>query len=1128
MNNFQIKQIKGPKKYSLLLVFIFMLCIPSVSMKAQGQQPVSITLKTNKERFTDVLTKITDQTGYKFFYDAVVIKDAPSVTIDFTNGELQTVLKELTKQTGLVFTVKNKTIIVSKNNIQDSQSISVQQKNVRIKGTVEDDKGESIIGASVTIKGNTSIGTVTDIDGNFSLEVPAGSTLAISYIGFTPQEIEIGDKTTFNIILKEDNKILDEVVVVGYGVQKKRDLTGAVSSVKLDDSPIGTFSTVSHALSGKAAGLQVLQTSAQPGGGSTFRIRGATSINAGNDPLIIIDGYPSSSSSSLDSGNRYDAGSYDNILESLNPNDIESIEVLKDASATAIYGSRAGHGVIIITTKRGAAGAPSVSYSGNVAVQHMGNNYKMLNAGQYRDMINKKDYETWLKNNGQGIYAKYIKPKDNPPLFVPRYTDEQVKNAQYTDWFKEVTRTGIQHSHNVSIKGGTEASKYMGSINYFSQDGVIKNNTMNRLTANFNNDWQVSKYVKAGISLNISRNTYDNVALGTASNEYSGVIASALLFDPAVPVRNDNGDYSRFPDMSQYPNPVSLLEITDKTIKDRLLGSVYAQAEPINGLILKANMGVDRKDAKRKTYVPTTTLYGARDNGRASIAQDDNIDYLFGFTATYSKKIGEHNFTGLLGYEYQQFNKEGVSAGNYDFPINKFLYNNLSAGSGTKPDVGSWAEKSALGSYFGRINYDFKGKYLLTASLRADGASNFNPDYRWGYFPSVSVGWRFSDESFMSRYNDIISNGKLRIGYGQTGNSNVGNRTLDYFSPGGDWVFGETGYTGMGVSRLGNAKITWETTSEYNFGLDLGFLNNRINLTLEYYDRVISDLLVTGKSLPFYNEITSIAANIGKTQGQGFEMTLNTVNIRQQDLEWTTDLTLSKYKDRWKERDPEWNPAVYQSVDDPIRAVFVYKSNGLLQAGEDVPAWQPALLPGQIKLQNLQDQEGSQNVLDQYDRVFLGSEDPNLSFGFNNTIRYKRIDFNAYFYGEIERWRGASYYNSWLPSYTSNRTNMSTQALNCWRTDNQDTTVPSLITSTYGNLSSDFSYKKVSFIRCRNIMIGYTLPVSQKSLGNIRAYIDVNNPFIISNYDGIDPESGTSNYAYPSVRTFSFGVDIRF
>jgi len=1029
-----------------------------------------------------------------------------------------------------ISTLSASTVISQGKILYSTGSTNIQQQSRRtITGRIVDALNEPLIGVSISIKG-TSEGTITDMNGDFSTQVESGKTLVFTYIGYITQEVVVGNQTTINITMKEDAQNLDEVVVVGYGVQKKRDLTGAVSSVKMNDSPVGTFSTISHALSGKAAGLQVLQTSSQPGGGASFRIRGETSINAGNDPLIIIDGFPSSSSSSLNSGNRYDQGSQDNILESLNPNDIESIEILKDASATAIYGSRAGHGVIIITTKRGSSGAPTVSYSGNVSIQSMGNNYKMLNAKQYREMVNKKDYETWMKNNGQGIYSEYITPPKEITPFTPRYTDEQISQAQYTDWFKEVTRTGVQHTHNVSVKGGSEASKYMASINYFSQNGVVKKNAMDRLTANFNNDWQINKYFKTGVSINLSRNTYDNVALGTGENEYSGVVASALRFDPAVPVRDKNGDYSIFPDMSQYPNPVSLLDITDKTIKDRLLGSAFVQAEPIKGLIFRINMGVDRKYAKRKTYVPTTTMYGAQDNGRASISQEDNTDYLFGGTVNYIKSFGNHNFTGLIGYEYQQFNNEGFNAGNYDFPLNHFLYNNLGAGSGVKPSVGSWASRSSLGSYFARINYDYKSKYLLTATIRADGASNFHPDYRWGYFPSISVGWRFSDEKFMSSLSNIISNGKIRAGYGETGNSNVGNRTLDYFSASGNWGFNETGYTGMGVSRLGNAKITWETTKEFNIGLDLGLLNNRINLTLEYYNRTVSDLLVTGKSLPFYNEITSIAANIGETQGQGFELTLNTVNIKNKHLSWTTDFTLSKYKDRWKTRDPNWSPAAYQLVDDPIRGIYVYKSDGLLQVGEKAPAWQPQLIPGQIKLQNLKDLEGNENTnkLDQYDRVLLGSQDPNFSFGLNNTLHYKRLDFNIYFYGEIERWRGPSYYNNWLPSYTSNRTNMSKQALNCWSADNQNTSTISLIPSPYQNLTSDYYYKKISFVRCRNIMVGYTVPVPSNILGSLRIYANINNPFVISNYDGIDPESGINNYAYPNVRTYSLGVDIRF
>ena len=617
-------------------------------------------------------------------------------------------------------------------------------------------------------------------------------------------------------------------------------------------------------------------------------------------------------------------------------------------------------------------------------------------------------------------------------------------------------------------------------------------------------------------------------------NEYSGVISSAARFDPSVPVRNEKGEYSTFPYMGQVPNPASLLEITDNTIKDRVLTSAYLQAEPIKGLLLKANAGFDRRSAKRKTYLPNTTMYGAATNGAAYQSQSDGMDYLLDLTANYMKTIDNHSITALVGYEYQKFTSEDFWAYNTDFATDGFIYNNIGAGSGVK-NAGSGASKSALGSYFGRLNYAFAGKYLLTATLRADGASNFDPEYRWGYFPSVSAAWRFSDEEFLGSISEILSNGKLRVGYGQTGNSNVGNRTIDYFGVGRRWAFGSSGAVGITATQLGNKKLTWETTSEYNIGLDIGFLNNRINLSLEYYDRVISDLLVTNKSLPSYNELTTIAANIGKTQGQGFELTLNTVNVATADLTWSTDLTFYTYKDRWLERDPSWKPAAYESEDDPIRAIFTYRSDGLLQVGEAAPAWQKDLVPGQIKIKNLADEKGgTANVLDQYDRVLLGTKDPDFSFGFNNTLRYKNVDFNIYIYGEVGRWRDASYYDSWLPYATSNSTNMSKKALGSWTMDNQNTDVPSLLQSSYS--AGDYFYSKVKFLRCRNIMVGYTIPVSPKILGSVRVYANVANPFVISSWNGLDPETdynpdgGTNlgSYSYPNVRTFSVGVDIKF
>lgn len=1003
---------------------------------------------------------------------------------------------------------------------------STQQDNTCV-GQVVDQKGETVIGASVIVKG-TSNGTITDFDGNFTLnEVKTGDMIEISYVGYQTQVVQYDGKT-LKITLKENTELLDEVVVVGYGVQKKRDLTGAISSVKMDETPVNTYSTVSHALAGKAAGLQVTQSSAQVGGGSTFRIRGAASTGAGNDPLIIIDGIPVSSGSSLGSGNRYNAGTTDNVLSSINPNDIESIEVLKDASSTAIYGSRAGHGVIIVTTKRGKEQKAQVRYSGNVSVQTMKNGYKALNGPEYMEYYNRFTYEDYLMTNGLGIYENYVDlgAGHEAPEYHPTYSPDQIANAQNTDWFDEVSRTGMMHSHNVSVNGGSKTTQYMASLGYMGQSGVVKNNNMDRVTAKINLDQTLSKYAKAGISLNISRNSLDNVPLGTGTFENAGILSSAAMFNPTLPVYDENGKYSVNPYFTQLPNPVSLLEITDKTTKDRILASAYLQIEPVKGLILKANFGIDRQYEKRKQYLPKTTMYGEQANGQASISQSDNNDYLMDLTATYMKDFGNHSLTVLAGYSFQQFNNEWVSAGNQDFITDGFLYNNLGAGNFAKPSVGSGASKTSLGSYFGRINYSYLSRYLLTLTMRADGASNFDPDNRWGFFPSVSAGWRFSDEPFMASLNDVVSNGKLRISYGQTGNSNVGNRTMNLYNTGYNNVFGNTIHTGVLASQLGNPNLTWETTKEFNVGLDLGFINNRISLSMEYFNRTISDLLVKEKSLPSYNEVTSIASNIGETKSQGFEMTLNTVNIDNRDWTWTTDLTLSLYRDRWKERDPNWKPAAYQKEDDWIRSMYSFVSDGLMQPGEERPKHQPTLMPGQIKMKDL-DKNG---VLDDHDKVLLGSKDPAFLFGFNNTVRYKNFDLNIYLYGEVNALKGASYYDDWTTmgyGFTQGR-NSSQGFKDTWRHDNQHAKYAN-ITGVGPDGAGDYFIKKISYLRCRNITLGYTIPVSNKILNNIRVYADVNNPFVLTNWTGLDPETDNGNsYAYPNVTSFSLGVDITF
>jgi TonB-linked SusC/RagA family outer membrane protein len=1131
-------------KTCLLFLFAFTFQIMALNTRAQD---AAIELKRSTATIGQLINEIEKQTDYLVVYSNREVDTNRKVNFRQNSGKVSSYLNAAFSNTDIGYNFENDYIILSKKAHQNATAIAqlirdaqqqgrTVQQGTTITGKVTDEQGEPVIGANIVEKGVTANGTITDVDGRFSLNVSPGTTLTVSYIGYTTQEIAVGNRTQLQIVLVEDAKALEEVVVVGYGVQKKRDLTGAVSSVKVAEMPVQVYSTVSHALAGKAAGLQVSQVSAQPGGGTKFRIRGETSTGAGNDPLIIIDGFPISWSTNENPVGMfgYNNGSIDNVLESINPNDIESIEVLKDASATSIYGSRAGHGVIIVTTKRGKNQKANVTYSGNTSVQVMGKSYQMLDAKEFMMQRDRVRYERYLYENGLDVYATYNPklPGYVAPPFEPLYSVQEIANAATTDWLGEITRTGVQHSHNISMTGGSESTQYLASINYFNQEGVLKTDGLSRFTAKLNLDQRLSRLAKAGLTLNLSRNQYRNAA--SSGQYYEGVMFSAVQFKPTIPVYDADGNYSRDPERSTVANPVSLLEITDNSTRNRLMGMAYLEAEPVKGLLLKASLGADLRNTKRKTYLPSTTLYGAQANGKAGISENDNIDYLMDLTATWTKEIGSHNFTALAGYSYQQFNNEGFNAGSENFIMDSFLYNNLNMG-GSSTNVGSWANKNALGSYFARVNYSFLGRYLLTATVRADGASNFNPEYRWGYFPSVSLGWRFSDEAFMEGFSSWLSNGKFRVSYGQTGNSNVGNRLLDYYGGGvkSGYDFGGSYAIGIKASQLGNPKLRWETTTEMNVGLDLGFLGGRINLAAEYYSRVISDLLAE-KNLMSYYEVTRTYANIGKTQGRGVEITLNTVNIQNKDFQWMTDLTWSFYRDRWLERDPEWKPGPHESATDPIRSLFTSVPDGLLQVGEKAPDHQPLLLPGQFKIKDLSGPNGvPDGTLNDYDVVYYGSSDPDFLFGINNTLRYKNLDLNLYFYGAVNQLRGQSYYEAGIGGLEGNAQNVSTIVREQWFHDNQNATNPSVITIGSNGIGGYYVHN-ISYLRCRNITLGYVLPLPKNILQRARIYADVNNPFVITNWTGADPETdftvgnSLNTFAYPNVRTFSFGVDITF
>lgn len=1099
------------------LFVLFLVCSISLTY-ATGTyaQNTKISIELQNKSVKDVLKEIEKQSGLSFFFNNKHIDVSRRVSISATQRNVSDILDDVFRGTGVTYSVSDKMIVLSAN--------PQQGEKVTVKGTVTDADGNPFIGATVMEVGANGNGVVTDIDGNFSLQVAEGASIEVSYIGYKTQRVKAVAGRPLNIRLAEDTELLDEVIVVGYGTQSKKSLTGAVGTMDMKEIETATVSSISHVLGGKVAGLQVNLQSAQPGGEAKFRIRGEASTGAGNEPLIVLDGFPINSSESLESGTVYKAGNTDNLLESLNPDDIESISVLKDAASTAIYGARAGHGVILITTKRGKEGRAKVSYSASGSFQNIRANYDVLSTREYMEVQNLQLKERWLKNNGMGIYEGYIAKNENPAPFTPKY--DLNKAIQGTDWLDEVTRTGYMHQHNLSINGGGERTKYMASFNYMKQEGVVRNNGTSRISARINLDQVINKYVNVGLTANYSQNRYDNVPLGDGDNENAGILVSAIRFNPTLPVRDENGEYVIDPSRSNFPNPVSLLDITDETVKDRLMGSAFVIVKPVKGLELKATLGADRRMQKRHNYLPKTTLSGAEKKGKANVYYQDATDYLMDLTATYSTIFKEkHHLKALVGYSYQQFNTESVNAGNEDFLMDSFLYHNLAAGNYAKPFVGSSAYKNSLGSYFARVNYQYENKYLFEATLRADGAGNFDKDHRWGYFPSVSAGWVISEEKFMEGTQNWLSNLKLRASFGQTGNSNIGNRIYTFYNmtdASYNYVFGSTLMNGVYASELGNPRLTWETTTEFNIGLDLGFLKDRIRLTAEYFNRRITDILVKDKSLPFYNEVNQIADNSGSTQSSGFELTLNTANIRSRNFEWNTTFTLAHYNDRWRTRPDTWKPAAYEKVDDNLKAKYGYKALGILKPGEKAPKAQPDLLPGQMVLWDRDDN----GTLDDEDKIYYGNEAPKVIYGFNNALRYKRFDFNLYFYGEAGRKVTSSYWEDWIDT-NENSQNLSRYVYDSFSSENPNSTNPSILKGSRGN--GDFYLKSIYFIRCGSMTLGYNVPVKKSwGISNLRVYADVNNPFVITNWTGLDPETDTGTYSYPNVTSYSLGLNITF
>lgn len=1135
------------RRLNLRAALIYLCMFAFISTYAQiGKVTVNLKNVSVKELFN----AIEKQTSYRFSYRDVEIKGIRNVSISAANSELKQLLTSELSKLNLTYTVSGNKIIVT------PVAVATSAQPKKVTGKVMDANGEPVVGATIKEQGTLN-GTITDLDGNFSLDVATNKMLEVSYIGYKSQTIKVILGKPLVVTLKEDTEVLEEVVIVGYGTMKKKNLTGAVVSINTKDLPQVANVSISQMLSGKAAGLSVLKQSAQPGGAISLQIRGTAS---NRDPLIIIDGFPQTGFSQPGGGysSQGDIGRIETSLNSLNPNDIESIEILKDASATSIYGARAAGGVILITTKKGSSGKAQVNYKTSFSVQKLYGFPQMLNSVDFMTEANEVIKEAWMRENavypyGHRSYAQAVASAGKngiTSMWVPRYNEEDFKNPVNTNWVDAITRTGFTQEHNLSVQGGSEKTKYMASLNYYDQKGAIKGNDINRFSFRINLDQEFNKYLNGGVSTSISQNKYNNIPLSGAGSEKAGVIRAAQQFNPTLSIKDEEGNYTLDPMQAFSPNPVSLLDIDDESCVERIMLLGYLNLKPIKDLSLRLQVGVDRNQGKRDTYMPTTVLFGAREGGYATKSVSNKTDYNLNFIINWKKQFGHSLIDIMAGYDYEKFTWDGFDAMNSKFPYDSAKWNNLAAGSREKPGVGSFGGNSNMASYIMRLNYTFMDRYLLTANFRADGSSNFAQNNKWGIFGGVSLGWKIHEEVFMRNTKEWLSELKLRIGWGQTGNDGL-TGVNTYYSTGWNYIFGNNYTNGIGLYSLGNPDLKWETQTDINIGLDFGLLNQRITGTLEYFNRRVTDIL--GKrDLASYMPVNQIAANLtSEKETYGFEFSLKSHNISKPNFSWVTNTTFTYYRDRWKKRDINWKPDILDNTNAYFNELWFYRTDGLVQIDDFEYIAKYGAIPGTVKVLDLngykRDEKGNivvdengkpmysgepDGIIDNADKVNLGVNQP-FTIGFNNLFSYKNLDFGIYFYGMFNRWK----INDIRMSYQTtseyglpNGTNAECGIKDRWSYDNMNSNIPSIFQSKskYPVGDTDFYLEKAWFIRCSNITLGYTFDKSKiKILNSLRVFFDAQNLFTITPYSGLDPETDMIG-GYPNQRTFALGVDINF
>ncbi len=1088
-----------------VLLLNLLLASTGSAQKTASVREVTIDLNSGDFKVKEIFHLIERKSDFRFAIDKNDLRSALNQRVDLHAGSrpIADVLIEISKKSGISFRQVNNNITVTRlaEPASDQKVVYGLIADVNVSGQVTDENGEGLPGASVVVKG-TSTGTTTDIQGKYSLSVPEDATLVVSFVGYTTREVSVAGRTVIDMQMAPDAEQLEEVVVIGYGEVEKKDVTGAVGSVESTDIVRANPVQAAKAIQGQVAGVNVSRANGRPGSGYSINIRGLNSINFSNEPLVVIDGVMGGD------------------LNALNPSDIASMDILKDASSTAIYGSRGANGVIIITTKRGKSGKPRVEYNGYVGVKTPAHLPDMQNAQQFY----KASVEGNQLNGGS----------------VPVFTSTEMKNVDEgkgVDWIDEVTNPSLQTSHTVALGGGSNGANYHFSAGYLNEGGTLDHTKFQRYNLKGSMDSELNSVVKVGFNANYSVGKLDlgsNEALRSAFRARpTGVVYADQVLNADENNELDWNGYAVWMGINdkQVLNPLvegAPENFQDETRSNTFFGNAYLEIKPIEGLTFRssisANVFNNRWGQFRGTYTKSQkTTRNPRAYRRSTMKSNFTLDNIL----TYTRQAGQHEFTFTAVQSAFQERNEGTYS-----RVDNLPYNSLWYAMGTSSTIDGFStdltERSLL-SYMGRVIYGFQDKYILTLTSRWDGASQLSEGNKWDFFPSAAIAWRMGDEDFIKN-TGFISDMKLRVSYGLVGNSAVAPYSTQPRLVNTPYDFDGSPAFGFAPGNLADRSLKWEKSKELNFGLDFGVINNRISASIEYYKRNTVDLIYR-EQIPASTGFRDIVTNVGEVSNKGIEISLNTVNVATDRFNWSSTINFSKNNNEVVSIGSDGIMADISTnlfVGEPLSAHYNYEFDGIWQLDEAAAAAEYGQVPGSVRVVDQNNDGKISSGAGEDDRVVLGSQQPDWVMGLVNKFSYQHFDLSFLVYTS----QGVLFRNSMLGGTMGEvgRGRYNALNLNYWTTENPSNEY-------YGpGIANPYrtaiQYQDASFVRISDITLGYTFPgqvLNRLGFANFRMYAQIINPFVFHDFDGMDPEYNSSVYNddLPSA-SYLFGVSLSF